>query len=82
MLSIVSLHFYHLNFHFWAFVLSENHAVLKALSFCEGVDVSCGVVNGRLYRLSPRHLPGYGFKTVRIFPDDCQFSGWIQNCPD
>ena len=22
------------------------------------------------------------FKTVRIFPDDCQFSGWFQNCPD
>ena len=23
-----------------------------------------------------------GFKTVRIFPDHCQFSGWFQNCPD
>ena len=23
-----------------------------------------------------------GFKTVRIFPDDCQYSGWFQNCPD
>ena len=23
-----------------------------------------------------------GFKTVRIFPDDCQFSGLFQNCPD
>ena len=22
------------------------------------------------------------FKTVRIFPDDCQFSGSFQNCPD
>ena len=22
------------------------------------------------------------FKTVQIFPDDCQFSGWFQNCPD
>ena len=22
------------------------------------------------------------FKTLRIFPDDCQFSGWFQNCPD
>ena len=23
-----------------------------------------------------------GFKTVWIFPDDCQFSGWFLNCPD
>ena len=22
------------------------------------------------------------FKTFRIFPDDCQFSEWFQNCPD
>ena len=22
------------------------------------------------------------FKTIRIFPDDCQFSGWFQNYPD
>ena len=22
------------------------------------------------------------FKTVRIFPDECQFSGWFQNCPN
>ena len=22
------------------------------------------------------------FKTIRIFPDDFQFSGWFQNCPD
>ena len=22
------------------------------------------------------------FKTVRIFPDDCQFSGWLQKCSD
>ena len=27
------------------------------------------------------NLPDY-FKTVRIFPDDCQFSRWFQNCPD
>ena len=27
------------------------------------------------------HFPE-DFKTVRIFPDDCQFSGRFQNCPD
>ena len=43
LLSIVSLQFYHLNFHFWAFVLSENHSVVKDLSFCGGVDFGRGV---------------------------------------
>ena len=27
------------------------------------------------------NFPDY-FKTVRIFPSDCQFSGWFQKCPD
>ena len=60
LLSIVSLHFYHLNFHFWAFILSENHSVMKVLSFCEGIDVGCGehdfVWNDRLHRLIPPPL--------------------------
>ena len=28
---------------FWAFVLYKDYSVVKVLSFCEGVDVGCGV---------------------------------------
>ena len=43
LLSIALLFFYNLDFHFRVFVLSENNSVVKVLSFCEGVDIGCGV---------------------------------------
>ena len=35
-------------------------------------------------RIPEKNLLNYPntFKTIQIFPDDIQFSGWFQNCPD
>ena len=83
LLSIVSLHFYLLNFHFWAFILSENHSVMKVLSFCEGIDVGCGVHdfvwNDQLHGLIPPLPPHTHTHKLRSAVHDFLQTGHIMS---